>query len=385
MSEKLNLSSKENNLESLPPAERFRVDVSDYPLFRQQVVQRPAKDHLESEVWNIDRTVSTYVTDTADLISAIDGTAEYSITDPYHEKEFKGVKADHVLYLDKSARPVSWLVNMFWDDFSEEERPEHSYLNIDRLRMLDFAGISHREGYVAEPSGAMHRATFADFEKEADKLPLEVFAGIRAQYIDGGIDTEDPEEIMKMPTKLDGKNLLIVDEVADTGLTMEMSKYMLKKAIPELKSVHGTYFWDAGKSKLQNGDTQQLSVPVWYNSTHSDGRGIADIDESYYQKKFEENPTSRNRARKMGAFALSVPKNLETEHGQRSRELAREMRKMQEDYQDGRIFVRRPMRWGQERVMKMLQDEGVAVGVGADRNSPNFYPNVVQEIDSRNP
>ena len=54
---------------------------------------------------------STNVQDTALLISKID---EFLSRD-------KKEAVDHVVYLDKSARPVSWLVNMFWSEFAVKD------------------------------------------------------------------------------------------------------------------------------------------------------------------------------------------------------------------------------------------------------------------------
>lgn len=135
MSEKLNFTQPEINLERKEFADRFRVDVKDYPIFRQQMQLDERWGNNEGHRWNIDKTASEYVTDAANLITVMDGTAEMYADDPEREKP------DHVIYLDKSARPVSWLVNTFWKDFSEEERPSHSYLNIDRLPWFRRAGF----------------------------------------------------------------------------------------------------------------------------------------------------------------------------------------------------------------------------------------------------
>ncbi len=369
----------ESRGEGVVTAEKFRVNVDDYPIFRQQYQKTENVDRNDDVRWQIDRTMSQYVTETAGLIAAIDGTAEK------FEKNKNLEKPDHVIYLDKSARPVSWMVNMMWEDFSDGERPEHSYLNIDRNDWFRRVGLHPNEyGYVEMPNGEMERLKPADLVEAAERLPDELFAGLRALYVDGGVETEDPAEIMKMPTVLDGKNLLIVDEVGDTGSTLEIAKYIMKRAIPELNFVDGEYFWHPETKALRNGDKQRLSVPVWYKSDRTEGRGIGEIDEAYYGKKFEENPTPRNRARKLGAFALSSYVNLEKENGQLTRKLTKEMRQMKEDYEAGKVFLQKPLNWSKKRYAGVMMKQGVKFAPESDK-SPNTYINIMKDIDGRLP
>lgn len=378
MSEKLNFAQSESNVECKEFADRFRVDPGDYPIFRQQVQLDERWGNNEGHRWNIDKTASEYVTDTANLIAVMDGTAEIYADDPGREKP------DHVIYLDKSARPVSWLVNTFWKDFSEEERPSHSYLNIDRLPWFRRAGFEVTSGgYIRGRDGSQHKVELRDFLEEADKIPQETFARIRALFIPGGVETEDFEEIMRTPTSLDGKNLLIIDEVQETGSTLGIAKYLLSRAIPELKSVNGDYFWDSGIKKNGDGtETQQLSVPVWYSHTTSAGRGIGDVNEPFFQERYEENPTPRTRARALGALALSQPVNLAEEPGELSRELAREIQQLHRDYQDGKVFLQWPRKWDEDKAMDLVEAQGVRFAPETDK-SPDTYINVIKAINAR--
>ena len=50
-------------------------------------------------------------------------------------------KTDVAIYLDKSARPVSWLVEEFWDDATKMPRPRTEYLAIDRKFWFEFFGL----------------------------------------------------------------------------------------------------------------------------------------------------------------------------------------------------------------------------------------------------
>lgn len=379
MTEKLNFGNQENNAEALAPSERFKVNVDDYPMLRQQFQKSPDKRNVDIR-WQIDRTVMEYVKDTAGLIAVIDGTAR-----KYGERRDLE-KPDHVIYLDKSARPVSWLVNMFWDDFSKEERPEHSYLSIDRMPWFRRVGLEPDEkGYISEAGGSKRRARASDFINNADKLSPKMLAGIRALYIDGGVETDDPEEIMKMPTVLDGKNVLIVDEVEDTGSTLGIARYLLQKAIPEIKHVDGDYFWFPEMKRVQTGpntfESQKLSLPIWYKSDRTEGRGVGEVDEGYYRKKFEEDPTPRNRARMLGAFALSSYVNLNNEPGNATRQLTKEMRQLHDDYVAGKIFLSRVPQYDTARMKAVIEAQGVKVV--PDEKVPDSYLAVMKNINSR--
>ena len=63
-------------------------------------------------------------------------------------------------------------------------------------------------------------ATYTDFIHNIANLKERHLAEIRALYIEGGIETEDVKTVMQSPTILDGKNVLIVDEVSRTGSTL---------------------------------------------------------------------------------------------------------------------------------------------------------------------
>ena len=388
MTEKLRINNQEQAEKPRTPADRFRVEASDYPIFRRQAQLSEIWGDNSARVWNIDKTLSEYVTQTANMVSVQDGSAELYEDDPEREKP------DHVIYLDKSARPVSWLVNLFWDDFAKEEetaegvtkaeRPSHSYLNVDRLPWFREAGLEmDAGGYVEAPDGSRHRPGLRDFMENADKIPEETFARIRALFIPGGVETEDLAEIRKTPTALDGKNVLVVDEVADTGATLGIAKYILSRAIPEIKSINGEYFWNSEvKTDLNGLETQGLSVPVWYSHHTSAGRGIGDINEAYFQKRYEENPTRKTRAQAIGALALSEFVDLGKEEGGSSRELAREMRQMHEDYQAGKILLKYPMRWEMERAAEAIEAQGLRLAPPTDK-SPDTYANVRQAIEAR--
>lgn len=343
------MSEKINNSSEISPDERFRLDPKEFPLFSKQ------RDSDGGEL-SIDQIAEKYLQSTAEMIAVIDGSEnEYGGGENYP-------KPDHIIYLDKSARPVSWMVNVFWPDLAIDDpdhpgqkatRPPHSYLNIDRVNWfrrtgteIDVAGNGFRR------DGTHGRLGFEDFD--ASKITKEDLAGIRALFIDGGVETTDVDEIMKTPTTLDGKNILIVDEVKNSGSTLSIAKLLIERAIPEVASTHGEYFWSAGGTKMVGNEIQMGSVPIWYDATTVYGRGIGDIDEAYHEKIYSEHPNKRTLARKMGAFAIGAPLGVD----KKARQLMSEIKLMEQEFRDGHILFAPPRNYDFDRVDKVLNDQG---------------------------
>lgn len=368
-----------NHLESLgsaeqTPAERFRVDPTKYPLFSTQFEHDARETSNASHHWNIDKTLSTYLTNTAKLIATIDGSSTEYEDNPALNPP------NHIIYLDKSARPVSWLVNIFWSDLSEAKRPTHSYLNIDRIPWFHRSGAPVIPGgYIQNPDGSKRVATPQDFHIE-NISPTDI-ARIRALYLPGGIISEDPDAIMHTPSSLDGKNLLIIDEVARSGSTLTIAKQLLHAAFPELGSVQGAYFWESG-SKIVGDEHQMLSVPVWYNAQNAYGRGIGDVDTHAFAERYAAAPNAKTRAQKFGSIVLSSFTNLNTEPGQLSRELAQEIKQMHADFESGHILFRPPRNYDDDRQDAVVEAQGLQL-LPPTNPSPDSYINVVKAINQR--
>ena len=117
----------------------FSVEPEDYPIFEKQCETVKVGDSLREQRLGIDETLGSYVACTADMIAVIggDATPEFRLGDETREENVREpVTIDHVVFLDKSARPLAWMKEVFWQDFSEHEQPKQSYLAIDRGRGL---------------------------------------------------------------------------------------------------------------------------------------------------------------------------------------------------------------------------------------------------------
>lgn len=254
---------------------------------------------------------SLYIGCTDGLIGIIDGSIDPDNEDEhvsneahYTHSEYSG-PANHVVYLDKSARPVSFLVDELWDLLARPglKEPEKSYVNIDKEDWLLLMGV---------PATRLQNPRPADYglAKIPPSVLLSKVRELRALYVSDEfvdhIDPNRPESVDNLPTSLDGTNVLIVDEVESSGYTLKVAFDLFKKAFP--KANFGTAYWASpSKVRWEVSDDSTYSaefaaswVPFWYSSDTSRGRGIGDINPDFYA-----NATDIRQ--RMGRFLLSAP------------------------------------------------------------------------------
>lgn len=360
------------------PAKRFHVNPEDFKIFSKQAEMGPNwRD--PAETLPLDETMGRFVKSTADAIAVIAGESSNNRSNEAPPA------ADHVIYLDKSARPVSWMVNVFWDAFTEKKRPAHSYLAIDRMEWFARTDTPvDATGYIKEADGKTARvARFEDFRKE--NVSAEDIARIRALYIPGGIENEDVDEIMNTPTGLEGKNITIIDEVGRSGSTLKIAQYLVSRAIPEAASVNGYTYWNGGSQIGPDGESQMRSVPVWYDAQVNTGRGIGDVDEQFFARRYEKTPNKKTHAQSYAAFVLGSYLNLEKEPGQPSRKLAKEIKKMREEWDKGHILMPLPDHYDEDKWADHIEEQGIVFGQDPTGRQKNVYINIQKDIHSRPP
>lgn len=178
---------------------------------------------------------------------------------------------DTVLFLDKSGRPVSWLMSGLWDSFTDKPKPEIKYVNIDANRMLGHADDA------ARPTSE-EIAAYLPSNKDIDE--------IRQIYRAGNPDSGN--------TYLDNKSILVVDEVRVSGATAEITEKLLRASFPS--TTFEPYHWLRGATKTESsfakGNEQRQTfvtkLPVWYHQTDPRGRGVGDVEAG--QSKFVSSP-----------------------------------------------------------------------------------------------
>ena len=182
---------------------------------------------------------------------------------------------DVIIWLDKSARPVSWFYRAFYDillpkDDSNNQlkQPHHSYLNIDRETWQNVLSLSTNESGITWTN-----------------LPEQRIQDIR--------------QIFKFYPEINQSKIFVVDEVKNTGTTLDISTGMIQKAFPEAQ-VHGLYWMNNGyKIDLKSGQTMNAEVPLWYSDKQITGRLVANIDSSKSQQ-------SMSSTQKIGRLFLST-------------------------------------------------------------------------------
>lgn len=267
---------------------------------------------IESSTKSDEYVESLYISCTEGLIGIIDGSIPVDSEDEhipneahYKTSEFSGEPAEHVIYLDKSARPISFLVSELWESMAKphSNEPVGSFVNIDKEKWLQLMGV---------PATRLQNPTTEDYDfSKIDPLTLrKKIAELRAIYVEDDyvnqIDENNPESVHSLPTVLDGKNVLIVDEVESSGYTLKIALQLFMQAFPEAK--FGSAYWSSpSKIRWTVSDTMTESsefastwVPFWYDPKLPTGRGIGDIDPSFYEK-------SNDIRRRLGRFLLSAP------------------------------------------------------------------------------
>ena len=339
--------------------ERFSVDSDKYSILRYQ-------QDADGNTMEINETATKYISNTARMIAEADGSSE-------KEGSFK---PDTILFLDKSARPVSWFMQRFWKDLAVEDskKPDFTFLNIDRTDVYNYLGVSNNDGRSLETGKVLTPLDFDRIIKDPDSKQMldNIVNSIRALYVEGDIDPNKDinEQIWSMKTKLDGKDLLIIDETERSGSTMHIAKKLMELAIPEIGMVRGEYFWPRDSSKIvgygENSEIKHGSVPIWYDPDDIKGRGIGDKNQSYYNIKYERNQDQISLKQKLGSIALSAPILRDHDDGfkylrdNKAEALANDVKQLRTDYREGRVLLVPPFdNYSIERSDDILLKQGI--------------------------
>jgi hypoxanthine-guanine phosphoribosyltransferase len=224
-------------------------------------------------------------------------------------------KPDVVIWLDKSARPVSWLTKELWDTFSPDEdgtvpkMPDFRYVNIDREQWVN----------QIDPQGSGYL--------DINEVNQSIIRSLRSVFTDPIHKKQGlTEAIDSAPTELDKKTILIVDEVRASGRTLDIAKKFFQKAFPD--TAVGTAHWMSGLVQ-KNGAIGNRDVPVWYKDKDVSGRGVGNRDELLSKR-------SKSRTQRLGAWFLSTRLAEDDTDSKRYRE---ELHQLGQDVKDKKVLV----------------------------------------------
>ncbi len=222
-----------------------------------------------------------------------------------------------VVWLDKSARPVYWMVRELWDqlgttDYGVAKRPRSQFLNIDRIPWL------HRSGIKTSEIDADRSDQFDINNIGSDEYSVKRHLGIiRGLFVDTSRTDESgkkieltlenfDDEVWNMPLRDLKKgdigelkpHILVVDEVKSSGSTARIAQELLAAALPEATVT--TAHWQNDKSAKTTAHSKGW-VPVWYSDKVLDGRGVGNVSAAYYRD------SNVNFIQKQAHTVLSTP------------------------------------------------------------------------------
>ncbi|MCA9370221.1 MAG: phosphoribosyltransferase [Pseudomonadales bacterium] len=157
--------------------------------------------------------------------------------------EYKSI--DVVLFLDKSARPVSWLLRDLWPVLAQDSA-----------------------GFVP----AMPEIRYINIGKDQQVTPDDVMR-LRAVFMQPKNRRLVAEGVIDRPSFLDNKTILVVDEVRATGKTLKNALLVLRRSFPTTH-FRGTYWMDSIGVQNQGPFATMGENPVWYRSDTDIGRGV---------------------------------------------------------------------------------------------------------------
>lgn len=235
----------------------------------------------------------------------------YRLTEKIQEE-----KPDYVIYLDKSGRPVAWLENELYDDFVNDPdnendpwpKPQSIFLNIDREHWRDATGGKE----------------YGSGQVDVNHVDQSVIDSLRSILLE-----QEPKagaEIGELASMLDGKRVLIVDEVKFTGDTLKIAEKLLERAFPD--ATFTTHHWmTSPKAAVKDARSSGLpDVPVWYRQKAEWGRGVGN-------RSFDTARASTSWRQRNGAMFLSRRFEKPDEP---SLQLRAEIKQLAREYRDGR-------------------------------------------------
>jgi hypothetical protein len=297
----------------------FSLGYSILPMQAIKKINTRSGSGLDNEFYSIEKLESMYLSCSDGLIGIQDGSItvdQETIGDnaKYTFSEFDGQPSDHVVYLDKSARPIQYLIAGLWDSLAKPSatKPEHSFVNIDKEIWLQQMNVPiHR---LQNPQPEDYNFDNIDKQLLKDRINQLRAIYIKPEFIDQ-IDENNIESCKDLPTVLDGQNVLIVDEVESSGYTLKIALELYKRAFPNTK--FGTAYWASPRkiswtvNEKDGTESKEFAaswVPFWYDSDTAYGRGIGDIDPVY-------SASSEDVRIRLGKFLLSAPINNQTNSG----------------------------------------------------------------------
>lgn len=175
-------------------------------------------------------------------------------------------EVDTVVYLDKSARPISWFVREFWPVFMKDEKmPETKFANIDANALMKLGPESPR------PTDE----DIQEFSFSAEQI-------------------EELRDIFTDPSTgksfFDGKKVLIVDEIFVSGSSLKLAQKLFETVFPNAEFSAIAWMYPGFQEDRRMSRRVIEEVPVWYHKGDEFGRGVGDSEDGHFLSRRFEAP-----------------------------------------------------------------------------------------------
>jgi len=226
---------------------------------------------------------------------------------------------DTVVFLDKSARPVAWMMRELWpmlgiDQGGEPvDMPQIRFANIDREQWEAVVGRSEDK----------------DIGIDMRRIHPDTVDSLRGLFAVRNMDHD--EYAHDEPTQFDDKKVLVVDEVKSSGDTLVMADALFSMAFPEAE-VKSAYWMPpvVKNSRTSRGGVRvNADLPIWYDKNSVEGRAVADRDKN-------SSLSSSSMRQRRGAMFLSARFNQVDQLGM---QLRNEIHQLAKEVSDGIIPV----------------------------------------------
>lgn len=129
-------------------------------------------------------------------------------------------------------------------------------------------------------------------------------------------------------TWLDGRRVLVVDEVYNTGDTLRIAQGLFQRAFPEA-DIRGDHWMTPGTKIDRAGNRRTAEVPVWYRADTWTGRLVGN-------RMDPDNPPTTVRNRSGALFLSTRPRSPDTA----GRQLRAEVTQLAADLMGARLLAR---------------------------------------------
>ncbi|MDO8523137.1 MAG: hypothetical protein Q7S12_02535 [bacterium] len=184
-------------------------------------------------------------------------------------EEIVYVKPQMLIFMDRGARPISWMLREAWDQYAapKQEMPQIRFVNIGREKgeYINFRALPYREDYDSEKL----------YQEEVKKFWSKFDTEESKKYIDKL--KKDIKPVTKKNAFDEGGGIMLVDDYSVSGFSLELARNFFEKNFPNLPKSYQLF--------LKKQDEKVFSKENWLG-THLPWN----TDKSYTLLSEDEDP-----------------------------------------------------------------------------------------------